>query len=125
MYPRSNRSGKALWCRLLRLLASLKEVQSTRFIACCAPAAGGEASSTLSTGRDIWPEERQWVPARNICDPQLIASFHRQHPEQLSRTRMTARNPQQVPGADEGPSSGPKTPNQPDGDSDSAASEEF
>lgn len=27
------------------------------------------------------PEERSWVPARNICDPELIREYRRQHPE--------------------------------------------
>ena len=32
------------------------------------------------------PEERQWIPARHILNPQLIRDFHRRYPEQPSRT---------------------------------------
>jgi len=32
------------------------------------------------------PEERQWIPARHILNPQLIRDFHLRYPEQPSRT---------------------------------------
>ncbi|KAF7669300.1 hypothetical protein LDENG_00212640, partial [Lucifuga dentata] len=37
------------------------------------------------------PEERSWVPARHILDPNLISEFHHHHPDQPSRSTATIR----------------------------------
>ncbi|XP_047193486.1 chromobox protein homolog 7-like [Scophthalmus maximus] len=39
------------------------------------------------------PEERSWVPARHILDPQLILEFHQQHPQQPSQSPGDPRDP--------------------------------
>lgn len=105
MYTVSNLSGRVPWCRLILLhpLALLKSVLSTRFMACFAPV--GEVFSTWLTRKEYDLEERQWVPARNICDPWLIGSFHRHHPEHPPRTKTPGGNTQQH---NEGLSSGSK-----------------
>ena len=46
------------------------------------------------------PEERSWVPARFVVDPQLISEFHRLHPDQPAPSSL----PRSVGPSGDGPS---------------------
>uniref|UniRef100_A0A3P9JQF8 Chromo domain-containing protein n=1 Tax=Oryzias latipes TaxID=8090 RepID=A0A3P9JQF8_ORYLA len=80
---------------------TIREILASRWV--------GRGIQYLIDWEGYGPADRQWVPGRHICDPSLIARFHRLHPDQPRRgpsgwpccsaaTLLQAPPPSPVPG---------------------------
>lgn len=62
-----------------RLVGGLPAYSAQRLLKSCRR---GQGLQYLINWEGYGPEERSWIPARDILDPALIADFHRTHPDQ-------------------------------------------